>query len=83
MARRGVKEYKPPQALELILADRDSLGLVCPCCGAKKIQRTPRRRLRHVPGDRYRHVRLTCTKCGRSAAYYPMAVTQPAEPQYS
>ena len=83
MARRGIKEYKASEALGLILADRDNMDLSCPCCGAKEIERIPKRKLRHTPGDIYRQVKLRCAECGRSAVYSPRAVTQPSEPQFS
>ncbi|HEV8263345.1 MAG TPA: hypothetical protein VGQ06_00230 [Gemmatimonadales bacterium] len=52
MGRRGIKEFRAPEALALIAADRDHQPLVCPSCGTRTIQRVPRRRLSHPhPGD--------------------------------
>src|SRR5579884_2784675 len=33
VGRRGVKEYRAPEALALIAADREHVPLVCPSCG--------------------------------------------------
>jgi predicted RNA-binding Zn-ribbon protein involved in translation (DUF1610 family) len=80
MGRRGIKEYRASEALQLILADRDHGELVCPSCGGTHIERTPRRRLRGVRREApYRRVILRCEKCGRQAAYVPKNVTQPSE----
>src|SRR2546427_5678623 len=43
-SRRGIKEYRAPEALALIAADRERTLLVCPSCGTRSIQRVPRRR---------------------------------------
>src|SRR5437667_6375671 len=45
VGRRGIKEYRAPEALALIAADREHLPLVCPSCGGRKILRVPRRRI--------------------------------------
>lgn len=79
MGRRGTKEYRAPEALQLIIADRDRQRLVCPSCGSKSIVRTPRRRLSGSEWDADRQVSLKCSDCGRQAAYVPKAVTQPSE----
>ncbi len=81
MGRRGTKEFRPAEALQLILADRDRETLACPSCGHKTIDRTPKRRL---SGDRWvshRQIVLRCAKCGRTAKYVPGSVTQPSHPQ--
>lgn len=83
MGRRGIKEYRAPEALQLILADRDRQPLVCPSCGADAIERTPKRRLRAGHWESYRRVSLRCAGCGRQAAYVPPAVTQPSEVELS
>lgn len=64
MGRRGVKEYRPPEVLTLIAADRDRSPLVCPSCGARAIVRVPKRG--RPSGER---ISLTCRECGRHAAY--------------
>lgn len=79
MGRRGTKEYRAPEALQLILADRDRQRLICPSCGSRSILRTPRRRLSGSGWDADRSVSLRCSDCGRQAAYVPKALTQPSE----
>jgi len=41
VGRRGIKEFRAPEALALIAADRDHLPLVCPSCGTRTIHRCP------------------------------------------
>ena len=68
MGRRGIKEYRAPEALALIAADREHVPLVCPSCGTRSIVRMPRRRggrLSLAP----ERVTLTCQTCGRRASY--------------
>ena len=65
MGRKGIKEYRAPEALALISADRDRGDLVCPSCGAATIDRTPRRSSRGSGG----RITLHCTSCDRSAKY--------------
>jgi len=79
VGRRGTKEYRAPEALQLILADRDRQRLVCPSCGSRSITRTPRRRLSGEQWEADRSVMLRCADCGRQAAYVPKALTQPSE----
>lgn len=81
MGRRGVKEYRADEALQLILADRDGESLSCPSCGNGKIQRTPKRRVTGRRWDRQRQVTLKCGRCGRQALYVPRNVTQPSHPE--
>ncbi len=84
MGRRAIKEYRAAEALQLILADRDRERLVCPSCGHRAIDRTPRRRFfPNARQDTYRQVTLRCSKCGRQAAYVPRNVTQPSHPELS
>ncbi len=69
MGRRGIKEYRAPEALALIAADREHIPLVCPSCGTRSIVRSPRRRgVRAVPAASER-ITLTCHSCGRHASY--------------
>lgn len=71
MGRRGIKEYRASEALGLIAADREHQPLTCPSCGARAIQRLPRRHPVR-PGDPPRvgeRISLTCGKCGRHASY--------------
>ncbi|HYT99278.1 MAG TPA: hypothetical protein VEK85_02800 [Gemmatimonadales bacterium] len=70
MGRRGIKEYRAPEALALIAADREHTPLVCPSCGTRSIVRSPRRRggVRVVPAASER-ITLTCHSCGRHASY--------------
>lgn len=75
MGRRGIKEYRAPEALALIAADRQHVPLVCPSCGTRSIVRAPRRRggkdtalARERERERER-VTLTCQTCGRHASY--------------
>jgi transposase-like protein len=68
VGRRGIKEYRAPEALALIAADRVHTPLVCPSCSTRSIVRMPRRR-----GDRdmtaSERITLTCHSCGRHASY--------------
>lgn len=67
MGRRGVKEYRAPEALILIAADREHRALVCPSCGSAAVERTPARgEGEEAIGGR---VTLHCTACSRSAVY--------------
>jgi len=70
VGRRGIKEYRAPEALALVAADREHQPLVCPSCGARKIVRVPRRRPSR-PGvpSRAEKITLTCQSCGRHAEY--------------
>ena len=79
MGRRGIKEYRAPEALILIAADRDQKPLVCPSCGAAEVQRTPERAI----GDEHQGGRVTlhCNACGRTAAYITRAPSPAALPE--
>ena len=79
MGRRGIKEYRASEALQLILADRDREDLACPSCGNGNIERVPKRRLPKSRWDSHRRVTLKCGKCGRQAVYVPRNVTQPSD----
>jgi hypothetical protein len=79
VGRRGIKEYRAPEALILIAADRDQKPLVCPSCGAAEVQRIPERALgEEGQGGR---VTLHCNACGRTAAYIPRTVSRAALPE--
>ena len=75
MGRRGIKEYRAPEALALIAADREHAPLVCPSCGTRTIHRVPRRRAWAPTG----RISLTCQACGRHATYIPVAVEPPRD----
>lgn len=80
MGRRGIKEFRAPEALTLVAADRDRKPLVCPSCGTETITRTPRRPPPAAPPELGRIV-LHCGKCGRTAAYLPRAPDQSRSPE--
>lgn len=65
MGRRGIKEFRAPEALILIGLDRDRKPLVCPSCGSADISRSPGRHEDEGPG----RVTLTCAACSRTASY--------------
>ena len=69
MGRRGIKEYRAPEALALIAADREHVPLVCPSCGTRSIVRAPRRRGGRVVVAASERITLTCQSCGRHASY--------------
>ncbi len=71
MGRRGIKEFRAPEALALIAADREHQPLVCPSCGTRTIQRVPRRRQSAAspPPPPAERISLTCASCGRHASY--------------
>jgi RNase P subunit RPR2 len=79
MGRRGIKEYRAPEALILIAADRDRRPLVCPSCNSTDIHRVPDR----CSDEPVARVTLTCAGCGRSAVYIDRAagiLRSPEEP---
>ena len=78
MGRRGIKEYRAPEALMLIAADRDQKPLVCPSCGAEAVERIPERSHDDAPGGR---VTLHCTACSRTAAYIPRTLNRSSLPE--
>ena len=82
MGRRGIKEYRAPEALALIGADREHAPLVCPSCGTRSIQRVPRRRgVRNgmVAVAQSERITLTCQSCGRHASYIERGPEQPRD----
>jgi DNA-directed RNA polymerase subunit RPC12/RpoP len=71
MSRRHVKEFRPDEALSLIIADRERKSLRCPSCGGGTVLRTPSR-----PEDGPAvtgRVSLKCAACGRLVAYIDRA----------
>ena len=82
MGRRGIKEYRAPEALALIAADRAHEPLVCPSCGTRTIQRSPRRRmLRAGAGELFtaERISLTCAGCSRHAFYITRGMEHPRD----
>ena len=67
MSRRHVKEFRPDEAVSLIIADREGKSLRCPSCGGGTVLRTPCR-LGEGPPVAGR-VSLECPACGRLVAY--------------
>ena len=78
MGRRGIKEYRAPEALILIAADRDQKPLVCPSCGSE-VERIPERSsAEDAQGGR---VTLHCQSCSRTAAYIPRTLNRSSLPE--
>jgi hypothetical protein len=81
VGRRGIKEFRAPEALALIAADRAHQPLVCPSCGTRTIQRVPRRRPPR-PGDVFaaaERISLTCAACSRHASYISRGTEPPRD----
>jgi hypothetical protein len=79
VGRRGIKEYRAPEALILIAADRDQKPLLCPSCGAASVERIPERSSQDdAPGGK---VTLHCTACSRTAAYIPRTLNRSSLPE--
>ena len=79
MGRRGIKEYRAPEALILIAADRDQKPLVCPSCNSTEVERVPARSSSEdAQGGR---VTLHCAACGRTAAYIPRTLNRSSLPE--
>jgi hypothetical protein len=80
VGRRGIKEYRAPEALILIAADRDHKPLVCPSCGSAAVDRNPPRSLKgdDQPAGR---VTLHCSACSRSAVYIDRGAGQTPVPE--
>ena len=77
MGRRGIKEYRPAEALVLLAADRDHKVLVCPSCNTPTIDRSPQ-----LTDQSAGRVSMTCSKCGRSASYLLRAsLATPEDPR--
>jgi hypothetical protein len=91
VGRRGIKEYRAPEALALIAADRAHEPLVCPSCGTRTIQRSPRRRMLRasaaagggagVAGElsTAERISLTCAACSRHAFYITRGMEPPRD----
>jgi len=81
VGRRGIKEFRAPEALALIAADRAHEPLVCPSCGTRTIHRVPRRRPAR-PGDPLagaERISLTCAACSRHASYIVRGLETPRD----
>jgi hypothetical protein len=79
VGRRGIKEYRAPEALILIAADRDQKPLVCPSCGSVEVERVPERSSTDdAQGGR---ITLHCTACSRSAAYIARMLNRSSLPE--
>ena len=80
VGRRGIKEYRAPEALALIAADRAHQPLVCPSCGTRTIQRSPRRHPSR-PGELLtaERISLTCAACSRHAFYIARGMDIPRD----
>jgi len=79
VGRRGIKEYRAPEALILIAADRDQKPLVCPSCSSSEVERTPiRSSSDDAQGGR---VTLHCAACGRTAAYIARTLSRSSMPE--
>jgi predicted RNA-binding Zn-ribbon protein involved in translation (DUF1610 family) len=79
VVRRGIKEYRASEALSLIAADRARALLVCPSCGARAIERVPRRHPEGQNAPVEERVSLTCRRCGRHASYIERGPGQPRD----
>jgi len=86
VGRRGIKEYRAPEALALIAADRAHEPLVCPSCGTRTIQRSPRRRVLRAgagagAGELFtaERISLTCAACSRHAFYITRGMEPPRD----
>ena len=73
-----MKEYRAPEALALIAADRQHVPLVCPSCATRSIVRVPRRRGGR-PSLASERVTLTCQTCGRHASYIERGAGTPRD----
>jgi RNase P subunit RPR2 len=79
VGRRGIKEYRAPEALILIAADRDQKPLVCPSCNSVQVERIPTRSSSEdAQGGR---VTLHCGACGRTAAYIARTLSRSSLPE--
>ena len=79
MGRRGIKEYRAPEALILIAADREQKPLVCPSCGSADVERVPERSSDDdAPGGK---ITLHCTACSRTAAYIARTLNRSSLPE--
>jgi hypothetical protein len=79
VGRRGIKEFRAPEALALIAADRAHEPLVCPSCGTRTIQRVPRRRSTAGIELTAERISLTCAGCSRHAFYISRGLEPPRD----
>jgi RNase P subunit RPR2 len=79
VGRRGIKEYRAPEALVLIAADRDQKPLVCPSCNAATIDRVPVRSDDDVAAGG--KITLHCASCGRTAVYIARTLSRASLPE--
>src|SRR5258706_13600060 len=79
VGRRGIKEYRAPEALALIAADREHGPLVCSSCSTRSIARAPRRRGGRAAPLAPERVTLTCQGCGRHPSYIERGPTAPRD----
>lgn len=76
MGRRVYKEFKAPEVLALIEADRDGHALDCPYCSKASIVRTPPRSKSEESVGR---VVLRCTGCNRRVSFVEKAIAEVRE----
>lgn len=76
MGRRVVKEFRAPEALALIEADRERQPLLCPYCEKPSVKRDPvRKGAEPTPG----RVTLECGGCGRHVSFLERITADQAE----
>jgi DNA-directed RNA polymerase subunit RPC12/RpoP len=76
VGRRVYKEFKAPEVLALIEADREGQPTVCPYCEKSSVVRTPAR----APGEvSVGRVVLRCTSCSRRVSFIEKAVAEASE----
>src|SRR5919112_5463972 len=78
VGRRGIKEYRAPEALILIAADRDQRPLVCPSCNGATIERVPVRSDDDVAARG--NITLHCASCCRTAVYIARTLSRSSLP---
>src|SRR2546425_9068150 len=78
VGRRGIKEYRAPEALALIAADREHVPLVCPSCSTRSIVRAPRRRGGRVVVAASERITVPCQSRRRHAPLHAPGPEPPA-----